>query len=287
MALGVYFGQQSFITVDKPGGLRTLCGPYGFADTPSEGVVLVAGGDLSVVLHGYPALCGVIGVGGDAAIARGAVDVACGAVAVAHHLLGLSMLQQPVAAGVLPFAGLVQAAGAVVHGVVAVLFLGQSLAGQAGAGAHLGQAVQRIVGIVNAAADVSAQLQCLARDAAVGVVLVAQCQQVGVVGVLYLDVLDAVEAVVGNTPAGARVLDPGGPHPLVAGPGDLAGAARLGGLLQVAFVVGEFSRAVVGVALAGFAAIGIPVLGQGGCDAAGVLLPVQPLPQLPELGYLR
>lgn len=45
------YGLSRFITVKKPGGLRTLCWPYGFTETLSEGGVLVAGGDLSVVLH--------------------------------------------------------------------------------------------------------------------------------------------------------------------------------------------------------------------------------------------
>lgn len=232
---------------------------------------MIARDELPILLHGDPALCGVIDVGGDAAIARGALDMTRGGVVIAHKVSTQAPLSQAVAAGVLPFTGLVQAADAVVNGVVAVLLLGEAQAGQAGAGARLGQAVQRVVSVINRAVDIGAQLQRLACDAALDVVLIAQRQEVGVGSSLDLDALDSVEAVVGNASAGAGVLDLGGQHPLVVGPCDLVGAARLGGLLEIALVVAEGGGAAVGVALAGFAAIGIPALGQGGGDAVGAV----------------
>ena len=112
-------------------------------------------------------------MGGDAAIARGALNVTCGGVVIVHEVSTQASLSQAVAAGVLPFTGLVQAADAVVNGVVAVLLLGQAQASQAGAGARLGQAVQCVVGIIHTTVDIAAQLQRLACDAAFGVVLVA------------------------------------------------------------------------------------------------------------------
>lgn len=263
--------QQSLSAIYEPCGLTTLPRPQRLADAPPKRVVLVASDELPILLHGDPALCGVIDVGGDAAVARGALDMTRGGVVIAHEVSTQAPLSQAVAAGVLPFTGLVQAADAVVNGVVAVLLLGQAQAGQAGAGARLGQAVQRVVSVINRAVDIGAQLQRLACDAALDVVLIAQRQEVGVGSSLDLDALDSVEAVVGNASAGARVLDLGGQHPLVVGPCDLVGAARLGGLLQVALVVAECGGAAVRVALAGFAAIGIPALGQGGGDAVGAV----------------
>lgn len=194
-----------------------------------------------------------------------------GGVVIAHEVSTQAPLSQAVTAGVLPFTGLVQAADAVVNGVVAVLLLGQAQASQAGAGARLGQAVQCVVGVINRAVDIGAQLQRLACDAALDVVLIAQRQEVAVGSSLDLDALDSVEAVVGNAPAGAWVLDLGGQHPLVVDPCDLVGTAGLSGLLQVALVVAEGGGAAVGVALVGFAAIGIPALGQGGGDAVGAV----------------
>src|SRR5256885_15937152 len=57
----------------------------------------------------------------------------------------------------------------------------------------------------------------------------------------------------------------------VVSPCDLVGAAGLGGLFQVALGIAEGSGAAVRVTLAGFAAIGIPTLGQGGGDAVGAV----------------
>ena len=173
---------------------------------------------------------------------------------------------------VAPGPGLVAAAGAVAHRVVAVLLLRQAQAFEVVVWCGLGEAAELVVAVLG-----SAQVAVDLGDVVGQVVLVGfEGEQLAgvVVGVVVFD-FDAgvaLQGVVGQGFGGAGGGDLSGGVPLVVAVADLALVGQ-GDLSQAAFVVGVALWAAVGVDVAAELAVGVKALAyrEGEGSAAGDL----------------
>ena len=169
---------------------------------------------------------------------------------------------------VAPGPGLVAAAGAVAHRVVAVLLLRQAQAFEVVVWCGLGEAAELVVAVLG-----SAQVAVDLGDVACQVVLVGfegeQLAGVVVAVVFDFDTGVALQGVVGQGLGGAGGGDLPGGVPLVVAVADLALVGQ-GDLGEAAFVVGVALGAAVGVGVAAQLAVGVEALaegeGQGSCS---------------------